>query len=291
MDYKLYPIPLADINRPVYYMVKSYMMHKISADVPTDELEEEWCRLKVDTKYGDYLVFPSEDLSQQYDSETLQHEVVIIKNHSVTRTYVNGVLQEEPVRNDPFDDLFDDDDEEPDKIETVFEPHETHYYIDIDPDTHEYRLQTASDAFPIEPAPWVINNTDALRQAINTLLPVIHEAHLSEGMWEERLQTTAEMIDARVNELHILHNGGLYDNHVLGNLLRRSSLSGSRWKQPFCNYVSQLKIFTMHTAKLSWDQYGSLETQDEHKKTPQFIVEKREQERLRRQGRGLSTEE
>ena len=60
MDYILHPIPLSDINRPIYYMVRSFFLHLVGG-LPHDDLYEEWEGVKVEATFGDYLVFPSAD--------------------------------------------------------------------------------------------------------------------------------------------------------------------------------------------------------------------------------------
>ena len=170
MDYELYPIPLSDINRPVYYMLKSFLVHKIGS-IPPDMLEEEWTRLKVDATFGHHLLFPSEDFSQPYDSDTLKREVIIVRNCSIIHQYVNGELQERPYE---WDDEYDDDENL--KVETSYEPHEEHYYIDIDPDTGRYRLVKKSDAFVFNPTPFYHYNAEQLMQSIDNLLSVVKRA-------------------------------------------------------------------------------------------------------------------
>ena len=76
MDYILHPIPLSDINRPIYYMVRSFFLHLVGG-LPHDDLYEEWEGVKVEATFGDYLVFPSADLSVSYDRETLKREVIM----------------------------------------------------------------------------------------------------------------------------------------------------------------------------------------------------------------------
>ena len=277
MDYELYPIPLSDINRPVYYMLKSFLEHKIGS-IPPDMLEEEWTKLKVDATFGHHLLFPSEDFSQPYDSDTLKREVIIIRNCSITRQYVNGELQEKPYE---WDDEYDD--EEDLKVETQYEPHEEHFYIDIDPDTGKYRLVKKSDTFVFNPTPFFHYNAEQLIQSIDNLLSVVKRARLTTGNWEQRLNTTRLMVGARVNELHILHNGGLFDYNLLGCLLDNSSLYKQQWLPRFNEYVSQLKVFAMFAANLSWSNQGNIELLDKAAVIPPFIAESMKKERQRRQ--------
>ena len=76
MIYQLYPIPLCDVNLPVYYMVKSYYYRSLMYK-SEDNLEEEWKRLRLDCMRYDFLLFPSVDDSQEYDADTLTREVIM----------------------------------------------------------------------------------------------------------------------------------------------------------------------------------------------------------------------
>ena len=247
MDYKLYSIPLCDINRPIYYMMKSFLVHKIGS-MPADNLEEEWSHLKVEASVGYRISFPTVDLSQPYDSETMEREVIIFRER---------------------------------------EKHVDHYYIDVDPATCQYRLVEETDRFSYIPTRFYLYNVKQMMQAIDNLLPLLKEAQLKEGEWLERLQTTRAMLKGRVNELHILHNGGLYDYHVLGQLLSKSNLCGERWYKPFSDYVSQLKVFAMYAVNLDWNSQGSLKCLDNDMEVPSYINDIWEKERLRRKNMNL----
>ena len=217
MIYQLYPIPLCDVNLPVYYMVKSYFYSR-TLEKTADNLEEEWQRLKVNhTSFPDYLLFPSADHHQEYDADTLSREVIILKDRS------KKIPREDPKPYNPDDDIgiygIDFSQYEPENVD--IEPHETHYYIDTG---------------------------KLLIQSINKLLPVVQEARLGQGQWEERLKTTRSMVKARANALHILHNGGLYDIHSLEHLLSHSIISVADWRPLLDEYTKNLKILAMNEA-------------------------------------------
>lgn len=273
MDYKLYPIPLCDVNRPVYYMMKSYFAHKVGC-MPTDNLEVEWESVKVEAGAGWLLSFPAVDFSQPYDVDTLRQEVIILHDRSVVRQHVDGQQYGAAW-------AWDDDDDAP-EVKTEMESHEDHYYIDVDADTGRYCLEKQSDRFVCNNLRFRRCNAPQMMQAIDRLLPLVREAALKKGEWQERLQVTRSMLGERVNELHILHNGGLYDYHVLEQLLSESGLDGGRWHEPFRDYVAQLKEFAMYAASLGWNDYGSLESSDNYVEVPPYIKEAWDEERQRR---------
>ena len=88
--------------------------------------------------------------------------------------------------------------------------------------------------------------------AIDQLLPVVAGAYLSQGKWTERLKIIRNMLIEKVNGQHILHNGGLFDNHVLARLLTASHLQPDIWQPLFKAYVETLKRFAMCAVTLPW---------------------------------------
>ena len=244
MIYQLYPIPLCDVNLPVYYMVKSYFYSR-TLEKTADNLEEEWQRLKVNrTSCPDYLLFPSADHHQEYDADTLSREVIILKDRS------KKIPREDTKPYNPDDDIgiygIDFSQYEPENVD--IEPHETHYYIDTDPTTGKLRLVERSDLFAFHNFWPTHEHGKLLIQSINKLLPVVQEARLGQGQWEERLKTTRSMVKARANALHILHNGGLYDRHSLEHLLSHSIISVADWRPFLDEYTKNLKILAMNEA-------------------------------------------
>ena len=272
MDYKLYPIPLSDINRPIYYMVKSFMSYKIG-EMPKDELDEEWQRLRVKVVSNDYkLSFPSYDLSEPYDTEGLQQEVIILKDDTLPP----------PTTNWP-DDNDDDEFYSGNSYEPVERQH-LHYYIDIAPETNQYRLNRRRFYCGTAqiPKPIYFNNTPQFRQALSNMMEILWKAGIRATDWLERIKTAHQMLEEHVNELHILHNAGLYDFHVLKRILASSFLEEKTWKSQYNIYVGSLKIFAMHAANnLSWNNY-SCEHGAVYRLLPLYQKEAIDEERLRR---------
>lgn len=263
-DYQLFPIPIGDINRPVYYMVKS-LVYGCAGHAPADnsDLEAEWFRLKVNTWIRDYLVFPSEDSSQRYDSDTLQQEVIILRDctkrqrESITPESTSSTPEDTEDWDDPDIGIFgidfsQYDTDEYEEVKYIVEPHEEHYYIDVSPDTGDYRLVKKTDTFDFQPDPQFPANTPQLIEAIDQLLPVLQETAPTTSRWAERLATTRDMLNALANELHILHNGGLYDWHVLERLLSEANDDIFYWHPLLSEYVRQLKRFAMYAVRLDW---------------------------------------
>lgn len=253
MNYQLYPIPICDVNLPMYYMVKSYYYGR-ALNKSADNLETEWQRLQVKCSRYDHLLFPSADDSQAYDADTLMHEVIILKDrHKI-------IPRKNPKPRDtnyaPDDDIgiygidfsqYEEDEYERNEIE----PHETHYYIETDPITGKLCLVEQSDLFTFRHDDVTHEYATLLKRSINQLLPVVQEARLAQGQWEQRLQTTLSMVQARANALHILHNGGLYDIRTLVHQLSHSTVSAALWHPLLDEYTKHLKLFAMHDATRS----------------------------------------
>jgi len=240
MIYQLYPIPLCDVNLPVYYMVKSYFFARV-LDKSEDNLEEEWQRLRVNCIRNEYLLFPSADDSQEYDADTLTREVIILKDRSKVIKHFSPEYYED----DPEDNIYGIDFYVQD---VEYEPHETHYYIDTDRETGKLCLVEQSDLFAFH-HDYVTHKYDTLLfHSINKLLAVVQEAHLGQGQWEERLKTTRSMVLANANALHTLHNGGLYDIRTLEFQLSHSTISVADWRPLLDEYTKYLKLFAMHDA-------------------------------------------
>ena len=300
MNYSLYPIPLKDINRPVYYMVKTALWHRFK-QLPEDSLQEEWEQLRDHIKKGN-LVFPSADYTQTYDSNTLKLEVIMIESRNESFSYITVDGKRIPYKpvpkeyketyNDQWIGYDDDDEEEEDpgpkvEWETIF--YETHYSIGVNPETGRYQVVTSTDDFTYYPPyPRPRYNWEEVVQAIDQLLPVVAGAYLSQGKWAERLEMTRDMLIEKVNELHILHNGGLFDNHVLASLLAASHLQPDVWQPLFKEYVESLKRFAMCAVTLPWTSDPSTPVRlflKQNKIVPEWERKTIEKERLRRQGK------
>ncbi len=248
MIYQLYPIPLCDVNLPVYYMVKSYYYRSLMYK-SEDNLEEEWKRLRLDCMRYDFLLFPSVDDSQEYDADTLTREVIILKESNIRIPSKNPKPQY--TEEDPEEDIgiygIDFSQYYGDDVE--YELHEYHYYIDTDRKTGKFFLVKEYDLFPYQRDDVEHEYDTLLVRSINKLLPVVKEARLGQGQWEERLEITRSMVQARSNALHILHNGGLYDIRALEFLLSHSTIPVADWRPLLDEYTKYLKLYAMHDAR------------------------------------------
>lgn len=246
MNYELYPLLSSDINYPIYYMVRYFFSAKHRLYLPPCELEEEFKKVNNGKGIGLSLTFPSEDYSVSYDYYTLQKEVILLKDCTIKHKDDSDV---------PYEAYLFGDEEK--YIKTSYEPHEEHYYIDINPDTNNYWVVKEKDTFE-----WCIpeffDNTVQFRRALEKICGLLMDMETDGGNWTSRLKTTIKMLDNRVNELHILHNAGLYDFHILERNLVNYCLDESRWRFAFNDYVSQLKVFAMYALNnLGWSMHGS----------------------------------
>lgn len=255
MNYQLYPIPLCDVNLPVYYMVKSYFYGR-ALNKSADNLETEWQSLQVNCTRYDYLLFPSADDSQAYDADTLMREVIILKDRHKIIPRKNPKPRDTNYDPDASIGIYGIDfsqyeDDEDEYALNDIEPHETHYYIDTDPITGKLCLVEQSDLFIFRRDGITHEYDTLLKRSINKLFPVVQEARLGQGQWEQRLKTTLSMVQPRANALHILHNGGLYDIHTLEQQLSHSTISSTIWRPLLDEYTKHLKLFAMHDATRS----------------------------------------
>ena len=267
MDYILHPIPLSDINRPIYYMVRSFFLHLVGG-LPHDDLYEEWERVKVEATFGDYLVFPSADLSVSYDCETLKREVIILKNCSIIHKDYTDVPREAY--------LFGKEDS---YAKTTYEPHEEYYYIDIDPVTNEYVARKEIDTFEWK-VPTFFNNTVQFKRALKEMIATMDKVGLKDGYWSDRLQSAINMLEAKVNELHILHNAGLYDFNILERILANTCRDELLWRSAFDDYIFQVKVFAMYVLNnMNWGMNGTEFGEDPEQSD---MIDELEKERKRR---------
>lgn len=220
MNYELYPISSSYINYPIYYMVRYFFSIKHFLCLPSCEFDKEWRKVEIGNGIGLSLTFPSDDYSVSYDGFTLQKEVIILNDCTNT--------------------------------------HNEHYYIDINPDTNNYCVVNERDTFARHGRPQFFNNTVQFRRELEKMYSLLKEMEQGGNCWTQRLKTVIKMLDEKVNELHILHNAGLYDFHILERNLVNQSLDESKWRLAFNDYVSQLKVFAMYSLNnLGWSMHSS----------------------------------
>lgn len=249
MNYELFPIPSSDINYPIYYMVRSFFSQSHYLNLPPSEFEKEWEGVEIEkgSNFCFFLTFPSEDYSISYDRLTLQREIIILKDCTIIHKDDVDV---------PFEAYLFGDEEK--YLKTTYEPHLEHYYVDFDPISKKNCIVKVRDAFELKNYPEFFNNTIYLRNALDKMFYLLKGMEPESGDWTRRIETTIKMVDNKVNELHILHNAGLYDFQILERNLENNCMDESKWRYVFNDYVSQLKVFAMYALnKLGWSMHSS----------------------------------
>ena len=75
---------------------------------------------------------------------------------------------------------------------------------------------------PGDAMPCIDDNTAAMQAAVDEMIGFLASAGAEMDEWRQRFQTVIRMLAARTNELHILHQAGLYDIGSLWALLQRT---------------------------------------------------------------------
>lgn len=82
-----------------------------------------------------------------------------------------------------------------------------------------------------EPMPQMVDNTMALKSALEELLRYLNAVIADTGNWKERLLSSLTMLNDPADGLLILHSAGLYDIQSLWDLLIRAGHGGTRLSQ------------------------------------------------------------
>ena len=105
--------------------------------------------------------------------------------------------------------------------------------------------------------PNITDNTGQLRLAIVTLLRFAEQKGTDIGPWKERLSLTVRMLDTHANELHILHNAGLYDIETLWPMLKGSCRNNLDAYRIHAELTTQLHRYaTMVVSTINWLEGG-----------------------------------
>ena len=276
MNYELFPIPSSDINYPIYYMVRRFFSLSHYLSLSPGEFEKEWEGVEIEKDSSLFLTFPSEDYSISYDPLTLQKEVIILKNCPIIHRDDFDV---------PFEAYLYGDEEK--YIKTTYEPHVEHYYVDFDSINKKNCIVKVRDAFELKNYPEFFNNTIYLRNALDKMFYLLKEMEPERGSWTRRMETTMKMVDNKVNELHILHNAGLYDFHILERNLSNHCMDESKWRLEFNDYVSQIKVFAMYALNnLGWNMHGSGYGNDPESPEAINMIERERERRRQSQMKG-----
>ena len=239
--YTLFPIKKKDVNWPLYWMVTCFLKYKDDIDaIPYDDLFESLRDDKeVDNReYFYFFVFPSEDLTISYAEEMLSQEALILKSF-MPIGHVSG---------EPFI-TIDDDCVKPEDIWYEDVPIEYFYWDDSEPDP---TIQHAGTDIVDDHPQWAFNG-DSFMNALDRVLAFLQDRNLTATPWFERLQTIKRMFDGQANELHILHNAGLFDNATLWSWLKTQGVSLVDIESIETTYVLELKKYAMFVLNnLNW---------------------------------------
>ncbi|MBO4464138.1 MAG: hypothetical protein J5797_08105 [Prevotella sp.] len=209
-DYRLFPIRRSDANLLLYHTI----WDMLSGDNPMDFFRmvcgkdspvskqpyngtTEWTR--------PYFLFPSDAQSERFSLE-IYHHPFIVAGYSMTCCALgeSGLVEE---------------DDEP--LLTVYYVPEWEF-VDGEPEV-VYREYSSHCSPSI---PYFEESPEKFRQAICNLLAFIDKKHIYVVEWKQRLELALRMIDTKANELHILHNVGLYDIDALWKLLVQKNQVG-----------------------------------------------------------------
>ena len=268
-EYTLFQIRKTDVDWPLYWMVTGFLKYQYGIDgIPYNDLFENlrYDKEKEDRKHLYFFVFPSEELTVGYTEDILDQEAVILKYFF-------------PI---DWSDIYilDDDDEST----TEIVPMEFFYQEG----NRSQVLQHAQTDIPSE-IPIIRYNGDSFLEALDKVLAFLQDGHLTATPWFERLRMVKRMFDGQANELHILHNAGLFDHATLWAWLKHQGVSRDDIDRIKTLYVSELKRFAMFVLnELNWQWGTSVREHEREERRLLFSsfepeqLEKNEAERNRR---------
>lgn len=270
-EYTLFPIKKNDVDWPLYRMVTCFLKYRYGInEIPYDDLFESLCDdKKREHREIEYLfVFPSEELTLAYTEDILDQDAIILKYFF-------------PI--DWSDVYLDSDGDDDSMIEIV--PMEYFYQEG----NGSLELQHAQTEIPSK-MPCIRYNGDSFMVALGRVLAFLHDRNLTATPWFERLQTVKLMFEGQANELHILHNAGLFDHATLWSWLNDQGISRDDVEVIKALYVSELKKYAMFVLnELDWDTGTTVGEHDFEERKNRFKsfdaeqLEKNKTERNRRQ--------
>ena len=238
IDYTLYPIRKTDVDWPLYHLVGHFLKikYKIHNNIPDEEIfktpdfnsfDNDVQQAEHSPKY--YFVFPREDLSVPYNEAILRQEYVILKCTDTIEI--------------PDPKWFDEDN-------CIYKEVPLEYFHYDESNTllrHGYTK--VPNKFPI--FPYV---GSGFSSAVNELIRFFQKNQLTDSAWYPRLQMVASMLNDNVNELHILHNAGLYDHKTLWSSMKSHCISPIEIEKLQNRYLTLLKQYAMFTVnELNWN--------------------------------------
>lgn len=253
MDYTLYPIKKTEVDWPLYYMVSHFLKVRYELDeVKGDDVGNAQMFQSIDDDASKeersceyYLVFPFDELTVSYNEAILAQEAIILKVFSTIEEldpqYIGDeehfTYEEVPMEYFHFEGGGK-------RMELK------HFYTDV-----------------LSQFPNCVYNGDAFLEAINGLLVFLQDKQLTELPWYSRLQTVVAMLDGNANELHILHNAGLFDHKTLWPLLENLGIPKAEIEKVKEPYLTQLHRYAMYVLnELDWDRGTPIKEKDREKR-------------------------
>ena len=253
MDYTLYPIKKTDVNWPLYYMVSHFLKLRYELDeVCGDDVGNAQLFQSIDDdagkeerRYEYFFVFPFDELTVSYNETMLGQEAMILKcffemEHPDPQYFgddENFTYEKVPMEYFHF-------------VGNGKKMELKHFYTDI-----------------LSRFPNCVYNGDAFLETINGLLDFLREKQLAELAWYSRLQTVVAMLDGNANELHILHNAGLFDHQTLWPQLEKLGVPKAeieKVKEPYLTQLHRYAMFVLN--ELDWRWGNPIKEEDREKR-------------------------
>lgn len=251
MRYKLYPLQFEYVDWKVYYSIKMFMSVFFSkmGRKPLDDDEYERNNIivsdRLKCRFGSkwrnsndrsdsfYLIFPNEDLSVSYEYDALCQEVIILW-HSSERLCQNGYIDEDECTYDEKNEYF--------------------YYV-----VSENRLVLRHEIGDWEwRNPQILNCKKTFIEAMTVLLHFMRDKNLQEELWYVRLNDSLSMLQKdNVNEMHILHNSGLYDMDGLWAMFHEKGIDHEQMQHIRIAFIQELRRYAMYVINMiNWVNGG-----------------------------------
>ena len=253
-EYTLYPIKKADVDWKLYHLVRRFLEKRCEINTGSSDgaydfsLFDEYTK-KEENDFAIYLVFPSEDLTVSYTEEMLEQDELVLKYYYLVEHFEQTI----PGQTEPLD---DDD--------VWYESLPVEYFC-FPNGTNDNKLQYFKTD-NLSSAPNCYYNGVEFSNALIRLIDFLEINQLTDISWYERLLMTKRMLDGEANELHILHNAGLYDHATLWSCLEECGIANDIVGRLRESYLSQLKIYAMFVLnRLDW-KWGNTVGKDDREK-------------------------
>jgi hypothetical protein len=248
-DYRLYPILEKDADLLLFNTVWDIVMHSDFYDF-YNSIDVINSSLHFDIKGCDiayarpYLFFPA-DLPRLRFSEK-----------EFTYPYFVGVFYEKGDYSVPMAGLIEEGDGCP-----MFRAYLVPQW-DFTGDQPEIVYRENRSKY-VQSISWAINPSNTLQKAVFNLLEYLDRISVDVGDWKERLKTVLEMMKTHANELHILHNVGLYDINALWTLLYQSGHDHAELRKIIRDTERELHRYAMTVVNLiDWKNGGVVNEKD-----------------------------